>query len=66
MPPFLMLMSRKLKFFEPNVWAPNNGFEGGRSRLYPHGPGIAVGGCMAAKGDDISIAVMCCGVRVFV
>ena len=32
MPPFFMLMSRKLKLFCPRLWAPNSGFEGGRSR----------------------------------
>lgn len=51
-----MLMSLKLKLVEPNVWPANSGFDGGRSRLYPQGPGPGTGGGrMAARGDDISI-----------
>lgn len=57
-----MLRSRKLKFLGPMVWDANKGFEGGRSRLYPHGPGSG-GGCMAARGEDISMTgfVGCAG-----
>lgn len=52
-----MLRSRKLKFAGPNVCAPNKGFDCGRSRLYPHGPGSG-GGCIAARGDDISMVAL--------
>lgn len=52
-----MLKSLKLKFLEPNVCDAKSGLEGGRSRRYPHGPGRG-GGCMAARGDDISMVAV--------
>jgi hypothetical protein len=48
-----MLISLKLKLLGPNGFPPNI-LDAGRSRLRPQGGGSG-GGCIAARGDDISI-----------
>ena len=51
-----MLRSLKLKLFGPKVRPWNSGFDVGKSRFHPKlGSG---GGCMAARGDDISIVAL--------
>lgn len=61
-----MLRSLKLKLFGPKVCAPNSPvLDPGKSRRYPHGAGIG-GGCMAARGEDISMVALDCSVNMLV
>jgi hypothetical protein len=56
-----MLRSLKLKLCGPKVRPARSGLEVGKSRLHPKcGSG---GGCMAARGDDISILAGCSPVK---